>query len=177
MDPLGLLLIFSARILDVTCGTFRILLLVRGKRIQAAFMGFCEVTIYMTVLGYILGGGGALEIPQLLAYAAGYAAGNFFGAVLEEKLLNSYVMLEIIAERKGSGMDLANVLRDQGFGATVLNGKGKNGIRQIIKVVCRRSDMNRLSEIIGENSCVFMSDVKSCWGGQFPVSKKLVFKP
>lgn len=173
MDPLGLALIFGARILDVSCGTFRILLLVRGKRFQAAFMGFCEVSIYMLVLGYILGGGGALTLPQLIAYAGGYAAGNFIGAFLEEKLLNAYVMLEIIAEKSNNTVKLVDVLRHEGFGATVINGKGKKGIRHIVKVVCRRSDMPRVSKIIGENSCVFMSDVKGCWGGQFPGNNRL----
>ncbi len=176
MDPLGLTLIFCARILDVSCGTFRILLLVRGKRIQAAFMGFCEVSIYMIVLGYILGGGGALNLPQLMAYAGGYAAGNFIGAFLEEKLLNAYVMLEIIAERNGNTLDLVGILRQEGFGATVINGKGKNGIRNIIKVVCRRSDISRVSRIIGDDTCVFLSDVKACWGGQFPVNKSITMK-
>ena len=176
MDPLGLVLIFFARILDVSCGTLRILFLVRGHRIQASFMGFCEVTLYMIVLGYILGGGGTLALPQLLAYAGGYAAGNWVGAILEEKLMNSLVMLEIIAERGYSTHHIVDSLREEGFGATVLNGKGRNGIRQIIKVVCRRKDIPRISSLIGDTSCVFLSDVKGCWGGQFPLQKTLSFR-
>jgi len=176
MDPLGLVLIFLARILDVSCGTLRILFLVRGRSFQASLMGFCEVTLYMLVLGYILGGGGTLTLPQLLAYAGGYAAGNWVGVLLEEKLMNSFVMLEIIAERSYLTQDIVQTLRDEGFGATLINGKGKNGIRHIIKVVCRRKDIPRISSLIGDRSCVFLSDVKGCWGGQFPLQKRFSFK-
>ena len=176
MDPLGLIGIFAARILDVSCGTIRILLLVKGRRLQAAFMGFCEVSVYMLVLGYILGGGGTLTLPQLLAYAAGYASGNYVGAMLEEKLMNSFVMLDIISEWKDETFRLIDTLRQEGFGATVLDGMGKNGMRLVIKVVCRRNDIPRLSAVIGKDKCVFVSDVRSCWGGRFPLRRGLTVR-
>ena len=50
MDYVGLLLIFCARIVDVSCGTVRILFLVRGRRALAAMIGFVEVMIYLTAL-------------------------------------------------------------------------------------------------------------------------------
>ncbi|HCA41406.1 MAG TPA: hypothetical protein DEP01_07950 [Aminobacterium sp.] len=172
MDWLGLILIFSARIADVSLGTVRILFLVRGRRRLAACIGFLEVMIYMSVLGYILGGGGTLTFPQLIAYAAGYGTGNFMGSLLEEKLLNAFVTLDIILERNQETMTLIDRIRAEGFGATVLIGHGKDGLRLVAKVICHRSDIAPISKIIGDQGFVCISDVKGCWGGYFKVKGK-----
>lgn len=172
MDLLGLALIFSARILDVSLGTVRILFLVRGRRRLAATIGFLEVMIYMSVLGYILGGGGFLTFPQLIAYAGGYGAGNFMGSLLEEKLLNAFVTLEIILERNQETRLVIEQIRKAGFGATVLVGQGRAGLRYVVKVICHRSDIPQISEIIGAKGFVCISDLKGCWGGHFKMKGK-----
>ncbi len=172
MDLLGLVLIFSARILDVSLGTVRILFLVRGRRQLAAVTGFLEVMIYMSVLGYILGGGASLTFPQLIAYASGYGAGNFVGSLLEEKLLRAFVTLEIILERNQETQAIIEQIREAGFGATVLVGKGRAGLRLVVKVICNRSDIRHILGLVDEKGFVCISDVKGCWGGHFKIKRK-----
>jgi uncharacterized protein YebE (UPF0316 family) len=172
IDIVGLLMIFGARILDVSCGTFRILLLVRGRRFIAACIGFFEVMLYMVILGYVIGGGKPLEIPQLIAYCGGYAMGNFLGAFLEERLLNAFVLLEVISERNEKTFDMIRTLREEGFGTTVLTGEGRTGVRYVIKVICGRKDIQTATRIIGDKGFVFVSDVKGVWGGHFRMKRK-----
>ncbi|MDY0135145.1 MAG: DUF5698 domain-containing protein, partial [Atribacterota bacterium] len=62
---LGLFFIFFARMADVSMGTFRILLLVRGMKLRAALIGFCEVSIYIIALSVVLGGG-KLSPPEIV---------------------------------------------------------------------------------------------------------------
>ena len=76
MDVLGLVLIFCARILDVSCGTVRILFLVRGKRIMAAAIGFVEVMVYLTGLGRILGDWREMSMIQMIVYGSCFSSGN-----------------------------------------------------------------------------------------------------
>ena len=90
MDLVGALFIFGARLLDVPLGTFRILLLVRGKKLQAASTAFFESAIYLMALGYVLQQG-VRGWLQIVAYAGGYAMGNFLGATLE-KILSGFVL-------------------------------------------------------------------------------------
>jgi len=72
---LGYLFIFGARILDVSMATVRMLMIVRGKRLQAALIGFFEVIIYVVALGKVVSG---LSDPgNLLAYALGFASANY----------------------------------------------------------------------------------------------------
>jgi len=81
---LGYALIFFARVVDVTLATIRTLMVVQGRKVQAAMIGFFEVGIYITVLGKVVSG---LDNPfNLLAYCAGYAAGNYVGITIENKI-------------------------------------------------------------------------------------------
>ncbi len=56
MDPasmpplLGGVLIFCLRLTDVTLGTMRILMTVRGRKVFAALLGFVEVTIFVVAI-------------------------------------------------------------------------------------------------------------------------------
>ncbi|HRX27101.1 MAG TPA: DUF5698 domain-containing protein, partial [Aminivibrio sp.] len=120
MDPVGLILIFCARIVDVSCGTVRILFLVRGKRALAAAIGFVEVMVYLTALGHILGGGREMNLLQMVVYCAGFSSGNFIGSLLEERLLNAYVLLELIMDRNPETQEMIDNIRQDGYGATVL---------------------------------------------------------
>ena len=85
--------IFFARVLDMSLFTMRMLFLVRGKRLSAAALGFFEVMIYVTALGKVVNG--LSDFRNLLAYALGYACGNYIGSLLEEKLAIGKITAQI----------------------------------------------------------------------------------
>ncbi|MDR1520721.1 MAG: DUF5698 domain-containing protein [Planctomycetota bacterium] len=161
-------IIFLARCTDVTMDVIRILMLVRGRKILAAGMGFFEVMVYIMVMNAIMGGGKSLSLPQLIAYCGGYASGNVIGSWLESKLLNAYVMMEIIMAHSDESSHLAERLREAGFGTTVLTGEGKNGPNLVFKVICYRREVAKVSEIAkGLGGFIFFSDLKGVSGGYF----------
>lgn len=163
---LGLFFIFFARIADVSIGTMRILLLVRGMRLKAAMIGFCEVCIYMIALSIVLGGG-QLSMLELVFYAGGFAAGNYIGSMLEEKLLSGYALVEVIAESSPLIAERVESLREAGYGTTVLQGEGKYGKRMILKIVCERKKINIVLDMVKGLGFIYISDVKSVTGGFF----------
>lgn len=143
MGILGLLMIFGARILDVSCNTIRILFLVKGQRFVAACIGFVEVMIYMMVLGFILGGGKRLTVWELLFYCGGFATGNYVGSWLEEKLMNTFILIEVILEDGPSAQAAIEAVRGRGLGATVIRGMGAQwspADRRDILQAARRTD-------------------------------------
>ena len=168
VDILGLFLIFFARIADVSCNIVRILFLVKGKRLIAACIGFFEVMIYMLVLGRILGGGKSLTFPELIFYCGGFATGNYIGAWLEEYILNSYVLVEVIMDDDLSAHSAIETLRATGVGATVINGMGRSGPKLVVEAFCRRHDITTVQKIFADRSFVTIMDVKRCTGGWFP---------
>jgi uncharacterized protein YebE (UPF0316 family) len=165
---LTLLIIFFARCTDVTVGVFRILMLVKGRKILAAILGFFEVMVFISVMNIIMGGGKSLGFLELLAYCGGFATGNILGSYLETKLMNAYVMAEIIAEENEQSDELVAKLRESGFGTTVLMGVGRSGRRLVVKVVCSRKHVKRVSSMAEQaGAFLYISDIKGVSGGFF----------
>ena len=79
------LLIFASRICDVTLGTIRHVFVARGIKNIAPVLGFFEVLIWIVVVKQVMSG--ANNWACYIAWAGGFAAGNFIGLFIEEKLL------------------------------------------------------------------------------------------
>lgn len=161
---LGYFLIFAARVIDVSFATIRILLVVRGQRLQAAALGFFEVIVYILALNSVVQ---HLNNPlNLLAYALGFATGNYVGSYVEEKLAMGHVTLQVIP--KGESDDLAAELRDRGYGVTVIDGCGKEGLRQLLIILVERRKLPEIMHFIDEfdyDSFVTVMETKSIHGG------------
>lgn len=174
LESVGILaVIFTARCTDVTMSVFRILMIVQGRRYIAAILGFFEVMVFLLTMSLILGGGKSLTPLELVAYCGGFAAGNLLGTFLERKLMDSYVLIEIIAEKNEKSETMAAKLREAGFGLTTILGEGRSGIRLDIKVICSRKQVDQAGDIAKEyGGFVFVSDVRGVSGGYFARSKR-----
>jgi uncharacterized protein YebE (UPF0316 family) len=165
----GYLFIFFARVIDVSCTTVRTLMIVKGNRLQAALIGFFEVIVYITALNRVIG---TLNKPvNLLVYALGFAAGNYVGSIIEEKLAIGLTTVQIVT----ANMALCQQIRDNGFGVTVLEGRGKEGFRQVLIISLSRKDVPRLLKLIDErdeDAFVTILDTKVSRGGYFKQTHK-----
>ena len=112
------MLIFFARVTDVSLGTMRMLMLVKGRRLQAAAFGFFEAMIYVVALSRVVTQLNRWE--YVLVYALGFASGNFLGVFLEERMALGYAGVEIIVRSESDA--LVQKLREEGFGVTVGEG-------------------------------------------------------
>lgn len=161
------LIIFVARIFDVTLGTLRIIFVARGKRNLAPLLGFFEVLIWIVVISQLVQN---LEsATAYIGYAAGFAAGNYFGMWLEDKLaLGTYILRLITTEEP---VELVQRLRDAGFGVTTVEGEGKTGAVHLIYTFVKRRDVEQVLTVIHEvkpNAFVSMEEVRSTEKGIFP---------
>lgn len=132
---LDLLFIFVLRAIDVGMATVRIVLLGRGRRVTAASLGFFESLIWVVAVSRVLS---ALDDPwRMVAFAAGFAAGTFVGSMVEEWLAIGQSLLRVVAPIEST--EVAPLLREQGFGATVFSGDGMEGeVRLTLAVIPRR---------------------------------------
>ena len=78
------ILIFIARVCDVSIGTMRIIFISRGAKILAPLLGFFEILIWLVAIGKVMQN--LDNIACYVAYAGGFATGNFVGIRIEEKL-------------------------------------------------------------------------------------------
>jgi uncharacterized protein YebE (UPF0316 family) len=89
--------IFFARLLDVTLGTFRTIVVFRGYPALAAAIGFVEILIWIAAVSQVL-----REIsdwPLMIAYAGGFSCGNYLGVWLESKIAIGKELVRIISHR------------------------------------------------------------------------------
>ncbi|HUG39786.1 MAG TPA: DUF2179 domain-containing protein [Longimicrobiales bacterium] len=135
--PLGPLVIFSLRIVDVSLATTRMLLAVRSQKLLVPLIGFIEVLIWLYAAGTAIR---FLDSPlHVIGYAAGFAAGNVVGLWMEEKLAFGLATVRIISAH--GGVELADALRAKGFGVTEFAGQGREGPVEVVYTVARRSQI------------------------------------
>jgi uncharacterized protein YebE (UPF0316 family) len=162
------LLIFVARVIDVALGTLRIIFVSRGRKYLAPFFGFVEVFIWVAVIAQITRG--THNIVAYLAYAAGFAAGNFIGMTIENKLAIGTLVIRIIVQNNVD--DLITHLRAAGYGVTSVDAKGASGAVQLIYTIVQRRDLANVINIIHQkhpNAFVSTEEARSTEKGIFPV--------
>jgi len=141
---LDLFLIFFLRLLDVGMATVRIVLLGKGRKGTATALGFVEALIWVIAVIRVLDG---LDDPlRMIAFAAGFAAGTYLGALVEEWMALGQAMIRIIAPVASN--PVAAALRQEGFGATVINGSGLEGDVRITFCVLPRKRVLAVTRLI-----------------------------
>jgi uncharacterized protein YebE (UPF0316 family) len=168
------IIIFFARVCDVTLGTIRIIFVSRGKRNIAPFLGFFEVLIWIVVIGQLVQH--LHSITSYLGYAAGFAAGNFVGMYIEDHLAIGTLIVRAIVP--SGGEELLQKLHNAGYGVTGVDGEGANGPVKLIYTIVKRRHLKEVVNII--HAChpkAFLSieDVRSTEEGIFPVIQEQTF--
>src|SRR3954464_9468369 len=93
---LGALLIFCLRILDVSIGTLRVMYMVRGDRKKAVPLAFLESGIWVVAISRIMKQ--VDNRANMLAFAAGFAAGTLVGMTLDRWIASGYVLVRVISD-------------------------------------------------------------------------------
>ncbi|MDR0836517.1 MAG: DUF5698 domain-containing protein [Tannerella sp.] len=138
------IVIFCGRICDVTLGTLRIIFVSKGERYKAPIVGFFEVFIWVVIISQIFTH--ANSLLHYVSYAAGYAAGNYVGILVENKLALGYILFRIYA--KNNGHILIQELSNKGFGSTFIRGEGVISEVDIIETVVSRKSYRTVIDII-----------------------------
>ena len=132
------LVIFVARICDVSIGTIRTLVTVQGRSVIAFCLAIVEISIWVIVASAVISQ--IQERPLLVVfYAFGYASGNVVGILVERKLAFGMMILRVITREAGQA--IARTLRDKGQPVTIFMGQGMRGPVAELYIACRRRDV------------------------------------
>ncbi len=146
------LLIFFARMLDVPIGTLRIIFLAKGKKAIVPILGFFEVLLWLIVITKVVQN---VDKPHYyLAYALGFAAGNWLGMLIDHKLAVGTVLVRIITAKPA--LALVDALREAGYMVTDVPAFGAKGQVNVIFTVIKRKSIDKVvSEIKIHNPQAF----------------------
>jgi len=141
------IIVFLARIVDVSVGTLRTISIVQGRTKIAFFLAFIETTVWLLVLSAVLPK--VIESPVLgVFYAFGFATGNVVGILVEKRLAMGYTNFRVITTKFAK--EISNALREKGFAVTTFEGEGKDGVVTEIYVASERKNLPVLIKIVKE---------------------------
>ena len=147
------LIIFSLRLADQSLGTMRALLVSKNKPIYAALIGLVESAIWIVAISQVIKD---IDDPVLIgAYAAGFAAGTILGSYIERIVGVGNIVVRVFCP--ANSPSVAEMLRVNGHGVTVIDGEGKEGpVKIYLCVIPRRKLKSVLSMIeeVNENAYI-----------------------
>ena len=134
--------IFFARIIDVSLGTVRTIMVVKGKSLFAALVGFLEVTIWFLVVKDALNS--TFNSPWIIfSYAGGFATGTYLGGLLSSKFIKAKLSVQIIIDSERAG--LIDLLRENSFAVSVVSARGYQDSNKLLLLA--EIDNNRLESL------------------------------
>ena len=139
------IVIFLARIVDVSLGTLRTISIIQGRTWVSFFLGFVEIIIWLWVVSTVIPQ--VRQIPVLAVfYALGFAAGNMVGIRIEKRLAFGHIIIRVISAKHSE--EMTDAVRRAGFAVTTFQGEGMNGPVIELYIVCRRKFMREIVRIV-----------------------------
>jgi uncharacterized protein YebE (UPF0316 family) len=131
------LLIFVARVADVSINTLRIMFMMNGKKNIVPILGFFEALIWLLAIGQIFQN---VNNPlSYLAYAAGFATGTYVGMTLDEKLALGRVLVRVITPKPLPS--LLEFMKEKDFRFTNVGAEGRYGKVNLLFTVLKRDQL------------------------------------
>lgn len=159
--------VFFARITDVSLGTVRTIVTVKGKKFYASLIGFVEVFIWFIVVKDALNTTlDSIFIP--LSYALGYATGTYIGGLLAEKLISGNLTLQVILSNNSD--EVVDEIRSNNFAVSVIDVKGrtKEEAKYMLFIEINKKRLRELKSLIkklDDKAFIVVNETKSVQNG------------
>lgn len=139
-----ILIIFFLRVSDMSLDTIRVLFVFRGRRGLAWVLGFFQSLLFVIAITSVLAN--MDNFLNIIAYAAGFATGNVVGMTIENRLAVGHINMTIFSPM--AGPRIADALRNAGFAATEVSGRGRNGMVSVLHVAVLRKRVDEVEKIV-----------------------------
>ncbi len=159
--------IFCARIMDVSLGTVRTVLTVKGKKGYASLIGFVEVLIWFIIVQEAMN----TELTSIfiaISYAGGYATGTYIGGFISQKFIPGNFGVQIITSVEKSSM--IEHLRKEGYAVSVINVKGQEEDKLMLFIEIDKKRFDHLQSIVkelDEKAFLVVNETKMVQNGYF----------
>ncbi len=161
------LFIFFGKILEVSFGTLRIVLINRGERTIGSLIAILEISLWLIVASSVLIGF-KTDFLKGIVYALAFACGNYIGSWLDELLAFGLSSMQVVLPDLASAKEAEACLRAKGFGITTLDVHGRDDDRSMLIMTMQRKRLPQAIAILEEHcngAVVTVSDIKTQRGG------------
>ncbi len=132
--------IFLLRVTDMSLDTLRVLFVIRGRRPISWVLGFFQSALWVVAITSVLNN--LDNLWNIVSYAGGFATGNVVGMMIEDHLAIGHAHMRIISSHWGNA--IVDGIRNTGYAATELAGRGKDGTVSVINCSIQRKDIRNL---------------------------------
>ena len=163
--------IFIARIIDVSLGTIRTIIVVKGKNFIGSLLGFIEVTVWFLVVDQALSTGN-MNIFIVISYALGFSTGTYIGGIISKKMINTKYTVQIITDY--NVQSLVDYIRKSSMAVSILKLVGKNKNKYLLFVEIDGKYYNNLYRIIksvDKNAFIVVNETVFVHNGYFGENK------
>lgn len=159
--------IFLARILDVSIGTTRTMLMVKGKTVLMVILAFLEVFIWFLVAKEAL----VTDVKSIfipISYSLGYATGTLIGSYVANTFIKGIVGVQVVVEKGNKA--LLNDIRKHNFAVSVMDLKDdyEGNKRDMLFFQINNRQLKKLIALIKkyqENAFIVVNDTKAVQNG------------
>lgn len=154
--------IFFARIIDVSLGTIRTYITIKGKTIIAAIIAFIEVTIWFVVVKEAIAADTNFFI--VISYASGYTVGTMLGTYISKTFIKGLIRVEIITSQ--ATKKNIEFIKKAGYGVSVISLKNSN--KDLILIEAQNKELKKIKRMIkdiDESAFVVVNESKLVYNG------------
>ena len=149
------IMIFFAKLMEVSIATIRVVLTARGNRLIASMLATVEITLWLVVASTVLLG--ITDDPlRAVVYGVAYAIGIYVGIAIEDKLALGLAQIEVIAEPK-EALVITEKMRGLGYGVTTFFCEGLEGDKVSIVLKVQRKDIPLTIKLLKEYEHLFVT--------------------
>lgn len=154
--------IFLARIIDVSIGTVRTVLVVKGNRLLGAILAFFEVFIWFFAAREALNTIDSILIP--IFYAGGFATGTYIGTLISNNYLDGLIGIQIIT-KSNLALKIIKEIRASGYGVSVIDLKNTqdNISKKMLLIQLNKKRLKEITKIVRRldpNAFVIINETK-----------------
>lgn len=153
--------IFFARVLDVSLGTFRTLVTVKGNYKDASIIGFFEVLIWFLIVKEAINTDSS-SILIGISYALGFATGTYVGGMISTHFIKGNYTVQVITEK--AYPDMLTRLYEKGYAISIMDIKGihKKDMNLLFIETNKNnlSSLNRLIKRYDKNAFIVVNESK-----------------
>ena len=154
--------IFLARIIDVSIGTVRTVLVVKGNRLLGAILAFFEVFIWFFAAREALNTIDSILIP--IFYAGGFATGTYIGTLISNNYLDGLISIQIIT-KSNLALKIIKEIRASGYGVSVIDLKNTqdNISKKMLLIQLNKKRLKEITKIVRRldpNAFVIINETK-----------------
>lgn len=161
--------IFLVRILDVSLGTVRTIITVKGRRVLASLVGFIEVFVWFLIVREALNTD-ETSLWIAISYSLGFATGTYVGSVLSDVFISGTLGLQIITSKEDE--EMVRILRENGYAVTVVDVRGmeenKGKFMLMIEIDKKKlSHLKNLIKSLDPKAFIIVNETKYVQNGYF----------